>query len=90
MIDETKHTPAPWYIDETFGLIMWQDKEVAAIHAGRNGDAAANAQLIAAAPELLEALYVAEAELEQSIAAGSEIVLRCVRDAIAKATGGAK
>lgn len=55
---KSKHTPGPWYIDETYGLIMWQDKEVAAIHAGRNGDARANAALIAAAPDLLAACEI--------------------------------
>ena len=52
-----KYTPGPWRHNETWGLIMaGNDVEVAACHAGRGGDAKANAALIAAAPDLLEAL----------------------------------
>lgn len=36
---------------------------------------------------MLDALRAAEAELEQSDAAGAALVLKCVRDAIAKAEG---
>jgi hypothetical protein len=50
-----KHTPGPWAYDEAYGLIMAGQSEVAACHAGRGGDAKANARLIAAAPALLEA-----------------------------------
>jgi hypothetical protein len=50
-----KHTKGPWTYDETYGLIMAGETiEVAACHAGRGGDAKANARLIAAAPEMLE------------------------------------
>lgn len=61
----TQHTPGPWTIDKVFALIMGPNgEEVAAIHAAGEGDnkrvkrgtAQANAALIAAAPEMAEAL----------------------------------
>lgn len=71
MTNETKHTPGPWHVesDDTirskdFSSIMMGDYRgviVASVepgHAGRDHarpEAAANAALIAAAPELLEA-----------------------------------
>ncbi len=55
-----KHTPGPWKHDDIYGLIVTQDgAEIAACHAGRTGgksETVPNARLIAAAPELLEAL----------------------------------
>lgn len=72
MKTNTTHTPGPWALDEVWNLIMGpNEEEVAAIHAamppaqGRDADktkrevrarAAANAHLIAAAPDLLAAL----------------------------------
>jgi hypothetical protein len=53
---DTKHTPGPWVRNETWGLIVSGDGEVAALHSGNE----ANARLIAAAPELLAALEDAE------------------------------
>lgn len=60
----TKHTPAPWTINKTWGTIEGpQEQEICAIHpadaSGRReprATARANAALIAAAPDLLEAL----------------------------------
>jgi len=46
-----KHTPGPWTHDETWGLIMAGETEIAACHSGIQ----ANARLISAAPEMLEA-----------------------------------
>lgn len=45
-----KHTPAPWKHDATYGLIKYGRTEICALHSGN----AANAALIAAAPDLLE------------------------------------
>ncbi len=92
MKNQTKHTPGPWYIDETFGLIMWQDKEVAAIHAARNGDAKGNAALIAAAPEMLEALEACQRAIGAGIDADPELWKAAyikTELAITKAKGGA-
>jgi len=64
----TKHTPAPWnpYFNETYGVLGPDKGRVAicmnlkgahGLAGRRHGDeVAANARLIAAAPELLEAL----------------------------------
>ncbi len=51
------HTKGPWSYDDIYGLIMAEKNiEVAACHAGRGGDTKANAILIAAAPDMLDAL----------------------------------
>lgn len=89
------YTPGPWKVvvkGENYFGINSADGNICilAAEARKEIDKKANARLIAAAPELLEALQAAEAELENSVAAGSEIVLLCVRSAIAKATGGAE
>ncbi len=54
----SKHTPGPWVVDDVYNLITADNGnvEIAACHSGRGADAKANAQLISAAPELLEAL----------------------------------
>jgi hypothetical protein len=57
-------TPGPWSYDETWALIRGPNgEEVAAVHSGQGdgerrapGVAVLNAQLIAAAPDLLESL----------------------------------
>lgn len=90
----TQHTPGPWFWDhegaDAMALVEEDGTTILHLATLRNSTAArhmeANAQLIAAAPELLEAL--------QGILAG---VAGCERDpkwelarvAIAKATGGA-
>lgn len=45
-----KPTPGPWKHNETYGLIKYGRTEICALHSGN----AANAALIAAAPDLLE------------------------------------
>jgi hypothetical protein len=97
---KTNYTPGPWRIvDETYIL---SGSEVIGKF-GRytthplNKIDQANARLVAAAPELLEALYEAEAGLEfagadKNIPEGHfvpspTLALRAVRKAIAKATG---
>lgn len=62
---ETKHTPGPWKYDGMWSLVMAGKYEIAAIHAARFAEdtkkrkrldeSQANARLIAAAPDLLEA-----------------------------------
>jgi hypothetical protein len=49
----TLHTPAPWKHDSTWGIIKHGKSEICALHSGN----LANANLIAAAPDMLAALY---------------------------------
>lgn len=93
-----KHTPGPWAYGEECGLTreIWGDNgpELYAIAQTRHGDPGqceANARLIAAAPELLEALIsMIEAPVYFS-AVGAEKRKKArekARYAITKATGG--
>lgn len=63
----TKHTPGKW---TTINLYIWTeagDSLIACVAGPRDEDpeSLANAKLIAAAPELLEALQVAQATIER-------------------------
>jgi hypothetical protein len=90
-----KHTNGPWHICEVTGKyfrIIRDEKGFAVAEAiyPRNSEARyinmdANAQLISAAPDLLDALI----ELQQMVEAGesNEGTHEIVRNAIAKATG---
>lgn len=64
-MSKTKYTAGPWQVDEVLGLITADNgkTEVAACHAGRGGDANANARLIATAPELLDSCVKARAQI---------------------------
>ena len=90
----SKHTPGPWFVTEGGQYIEASRYE----HGGRQivgkpqGDNPeqwnANARLIAAAPELLEALQSVVAWMDApDESAFSDTQLDCVRAAIAKATG---
>ena len=92
---EQKHTPGPWNFQpcdeyaDSFEVLCEEDYYVATTHDGVRGDsnADANARLIAAAPDLLEALI----ELADTGAEAWGEDRPCVRwayAAIAKATGG--
>lgn len=89
---ETKHTPGPWAVYQSRGnsrLRVMSDAvpyDVATMnHAGNDEAEAANAHLIAAAPEMLDALryMVANAEAE----GWSGLMLGDARTAISKAEG---
>lgn len=99
---KNKHTPGPWIYDETWALIHDGRKsavsphesaaEICAIHAARNGkpdECKANALLIAAAPELLEALQgiIDLNKYSNSPCPFGRDIERICRTAIAKATG---
>lgn len=95
---EAQHTPGPWspYFDETYGVLCPDKGRVAicmnlkgahGLAGRRTGDeVAANARLIAAAPDLLDALALLVAGIENSVS-DSFIPLVKARAAIAKATG---
>ena len=95
---KTKHTPGPWAWesrrDSSLKNLIGDGKIIARavdltdlINFGESREA--NARLIAAAPELLEALEVAlETLLEQPELVGdADISIRTIKAAIAKATG---
>lgn len=79
------HTPAPWKHDSTWGLIKHGKSEICALHSGN----IANAHLISAAPDLLDALqacldyFLLDSMMEED--ATPEI--EKIKNAIAKAKG---
>ncbi len=96
-----KHTPAPWHVkfsdDDPYDdiLIKGSGRSIAKIWLDDapvpdyNAQQKANAQLIAAAPELLEALkeILADAEMIESFIEGGENYFTKAKNAIAKAEG---
>ncbi len=83
-----KHTPGPWYFD-TDERSICRGEENGRVRVCQIDDISrednANARLIAAAPDLLEALRDMVSDHECL----SEATLKFARTAIAKATGGA-
>lgn len=58
----TTHTPGPWHVSN--GVQIRSAKhQIAKVWSMRGGEGNANARLIAAAPDLLEACHVALAEV---------------------------
>lgn len=91
-----KHTPGPWVVEETedtFFILQGEDSDqIATVDKAFD---AGNARLIAAAPELLEALKYALAAIpkptmQDKNAAERLATLAAIQDAIDKATGGAE
>lgn len=99
-----KHTPGPFFvtqssdwggmsgvslgIDDAFGMEGGRDYHLATVVHGDPDAMRANARLIAAAPEMLEALQFMLTEFEHGdINAGEEAAISKARTAIAKATG---
>jgi type VI protein secretion system component VasF len=83
----TQHTPGPWRHDAEWGLVKHGKTEIAALHSGN----AANAALIAAAPDLLDALQrfvtACDAHLPEPTHQAFCGLFASARAAIAKATG---
>ena len=89
----TKHTPGPWFVGETLSTrgacIVGDGDSVVCEFDGRHGETVeADARLIAAAPDLLEALHQLINEANVFEAAPARL-LNNARKAIAKATGDA-
>lgn len=102
---EAKHTPGPWhgttYIDPSSIAISSEDREersavpVCEVSVGFNepfnGEQIANARLIAAAPDMLEAAKNARTVILNFVEAhgdsGASLIIRQLDSAIAKATG---
>ena len=84
-MSETKHTPGPWHTAGDQGVqIRSQRDQIAKVWTMRGNEWKANARLIAAAPELLEAL---KAVLANSLdSKGLADAHKQARAAIAKAT----
>lgn len=97
------HTPGPWFISED-GLVCAPDREdyngtpweiarpleYCGTSHGPDYDTPANALLIAAAPELLEALQWAVDEFDGNTRCNAEQTQNCIqkcRDALNKARG---
>jgi hypothetical protein len=79
----SKHTPGPWRVDSHFN-IFYKDAMVAFPCISGGLDQKANARLISAAPELLEALLLCVDALEDG---HWQETKQAARAAIAKATG---
>ena len=83
---KSKHSPAPWRLDKIWSLVYAGDEEVCAIHSGNK----ANAKLIVAAPELLDALMAFVEPWSKGGDWQSKLTYKTFDDAraaIAKATG---
>ena len=108
MEQKAPHTPAPWRIEWNTAQggeghyitdinDMGELSRIAAVlfHDDADGETHANARLIAAAPQLLEALQTTAANLRSWKAANGDGIktfdswLEVVEEAIAKAKGGA-
>lgn len=92
------HTPGPWEADDNEGFSIWRvyggSKSIAEV-IGDSAEADANARLIAAAPEMFEALcgaWMALSGAPDWMHREDEYAdeIRAVRAAIAKATEGSK
>ena len=108
MEQKAAHTPAPWLIEWNVaqggeGHYITDSKDMAELsriaavlfHDDADGETRANARLIAAAPQLLDALQTTAANLRSWKAANGDGIttfdswLEVVEEAIAKANGGA-
>lgn len=92
MTTETKHTPGPWHVVEGRlpGSLEIFSNKTAVAELWRRADVQkemANASLIAAAPELLEALSLIVESADKNQAAIIDAFLVAAKKAIAKATG---
>jgi len=87
----SKHTPGPWSTTKTFGgqiLVHTEANFVVAIVRGYKHPYKSNARLIAAAPELLDALQLL-IDMDVAYQRGPKVgeAVEYARAAIAKATG---
>lgn len=95
MSKHTQHTPAPWkqyqWEDKIYASVRGPDGRCVADCGSRSDQIAqANARLIAAAPDLLEALrYIAGLDTSQDASPAQCSAVAVAMDAIAKAEGGA-
>lgn len=96
----TKHTPGPWVYIGNGDIVARSEKycggekDIASVFLTRNDEDEANARLIAAAPDLLEALQFITQDVcerfdmnDPSTNLGMRMAVKEARAAIAKATG---
>ena len=91
-MSEPKHTPGPWEADESRAMtaINTADKHVAMVNISHQVSIAehhANARLIAAAPEMLDALESLVSCISETRGSDAYLALIAARDAITKAKG---
>jgi hypothetical protein len=79
----TLHTPAPWKHDPTWGIIKHGKTEICALHSGN----LANARLIAAAPDLLDALDWALRQIEDDLDPDHQAAFDAALSTLRKAKG---
>lgn len=81
----SKHSPGPWRLDVD-NLNVYSSGMVAQTYGHvHNGERAANARLIAAAPELLEALRICQQQLLDKVPYFTNAERDTINSAIAKA-----
>ena len=90
-MSEAKHTPGPWqwtqHFDPTISIYKDGFGQIARLYDSSEGAGKANARLIAAAPDLLDALIeIVSADDAHEL---TQKHIESARAAIAKATGGA-
>jgi hypothetical protein len=79
----TLHTPGPWKHDPTWGIIKHGKSEICALHSGN----LANANLIAAAPDLLDALDWALRQIEDDLCPDHQAAFDAALSTLRKAKG---
>ena len=82
-MNNTLHTPAPWKHDPTWGIIKYGKTEICALHSGN----LANARLIAAAPDLLDALDWALRQIEDDLDPDHQAAFDAALSTLRKAKG---
>ena len=86
----SKHTPGPWqwtqHFDPTISIYKDGFGQIARLYDSSAGTGKANARLIAAAPDLLDALQSIIEDIDSEF--GTDCDYNKARAAIAKATGG--
>jgi hypothetical protein len=84
MSERATHTPGPWRVSKDTQSVVSRDAYICRARMMRLGQGVANAYLIAAAPELLDAL---KDMLEGGLEGPTSQAIEAARAAIAKAEG---
>lgn len=89
---QAKHSPGPWTLADGYIIADADGSDVAQWYASESTEEQdlANARLIAAAPDLMDACLAALSQLTEDRAEYLEQDIAQLRAAVAKATGGAE